>query len=294
MGEILPELTLACTRTEIMTTEGPRGEITQLGCLIARGADAAEFLQGQLSADLVNLESGQLTLAGWHNPQGRIRCLLWAGPLETDWRLVTETSQLDALATGLSRYVLRSEVSFAPDPDAQVVVVGDVSKPKSPQTSQWPLPGNAHQSILVGSQPDAQALEPQAGLAALVAAGVPWLDATLGDVFLGQSLNLDILTGISFTKGCYPGQEVLARLHNFGRVKRRLLRFRFEDSPPAVGASITNREAEPRGQVVCSSSTELLASVELRALSATLFVAGTDTPLTELPLPYGIPELEDA
>jgi folate-binding protein YgfZ len=288
MGEILPELTLACTRTEIMTTEAPRGGITQLGCLIARGADAAEFLQGQLSADLVNLESGQLTLAGWHNPQGRIRCLLWAGPLETNWRLVTETSQLDALATGLSRYVLRSEVSFVPDPDAQVVVVGDVSKPKSPQTSQWPLPGKVSQALIAGPQEDTSG--PQAGLAAMVAAGVPWLEASLTDVFLGQSLNLDILTGISFTKGCYPGQEVLARLNNLGRVKRRLFRFGFEGSEPQPGASITNAEGEPRGQVVCSSGKELLAGVELRGLGNALLIAGTDTPLTALPLPYEIPE----
>jgi folate-binding protein YgfZ len=190
---------------------------------------------------------------------------------------------------------MRSEVSFVPDPDAQVVVVNAVNGTKSPQNSQWPLPGHSAQSILVGPQPDGAALEPQAGLAALVTAGVPWLDAALSDLFLGQSLNLDLLTGISFTKGCYPGQEVLARLHNLGRVKRRLLRFGFEeDSPPEVGARINNDEAQPRGQVVCSSSAELLASVELREVGKALFIAGTNTPLTELPLPYGIPELEDA
>lgn len=278
-----------------MTTEPRPGEIKQLGCLIASGADAAEFLQAQLSADLVSLEAGQLALAGWHNPQGRVRCVLWAGPLESgNWRLVTETNQLDPLATGLSRFILRSKARLAEEPEAGVMVAANHSVPHSPDSSQWALPGDAGQSICVVAPQNADGLDPQAAIAALVAAGVPRLDATLSEQFLGQSLNLDLLTAISFTKGCFPGQEVLARLHNLGRVKRRLLRFTGQGAPPQVGESIINGEGEQRGQVVCCSpQSEFLASVELRGQGQALFLTGSQTPLTELPLPYRVPELDD-
>lgn len=140
----------------------------------------------------------------------------------------------------------------------------------------------------------AGALTPPAAIAALVAAGVPRLDAALSDQFLGQSLNLDILAAISFAKGCFPGQEVLARLHNLGQVKRRLLRFGFEGALPAIGARVVNSSGEHRGQVICCDEAgELLASVELRALPQALLIEGSEAPLSQLPLPYPIPELTD-
>ena len=277
-----------------MTTEPDPGEMTELGCLLASGTDAAEFLQAQLSADLAELHAGQLALAGWHNPQGRLRSLCWAGPLENgNWRLVTDANQLDPLATGLSRYVLRAKVSFSPEPDSSVGIAENDGT-QAANISQWSLPGTDRQSLVAGPVLPAGALAPLAARAALISAGVPRLDATLSDQFLGQSLNLDILAGISFAKGCFPGQEVLARLHNLGQVKRRLLRFGFEGALPAIGARVVNPSGEHRGQVICRSEAgELLASVELRALPQALLIEGSEAPLSQLPLPYPIPELTD-
>ena len=70
--------------------------------------------------------------------------------------------------------------------------------------------------------------------------GVASITASTSDLFTPQNLNLDLISGVSFTKGCYPGQEIVARLRYLGRVKQRLLRGRFQDECEVrVGGSVT-------------------------------------------------------
>jgi folate-binding Fe-S cluster repair protein YgfZ len=103
-------------------------------------------------------------------------------------------------------------------------------------------------------------------------------------------LNLDELAAVSFDKGCYPGQEIIARVHNLGGVKRRARRYAAPAAPPAIGTPVLAAGAQV-GEVVRSaaapSGCELLAVVEHAAAGSPLTCA--DAPLDELPLPFEVP-----
>jgi hypothetical protein len=122
--------------------------------------------------------------------------------------------------------------------------------------------------------------------------GIPAISGALADRFVPQMLNLDLLDGISFDKGCYPGQEVIARVHHRGSVKRRMRRYASASAaPPAPASEVATADGAPVGEVVRAahgeSGVELLAVVDHAAAAAALRVAGA--PLRELPLPYAVP-----
>jgi folate-binding protein YgfZ len=154
-----------------------------------RGPDAASFLQGQLSADMLKLAPGACTLAGLHNPQGRVIALLDVSRISPEEFIATLPRELaNAVATRLRKYVLRAKVRVEEPP-------GDQDGASA-----------------------AQVLEQ-------VRAGIPQVHAATSEAFVAQMLNLDLLGAIAFDKGCYTGQEVIARAHYRGRVKRRMQRW---------------------------------------------------------------------
>ncbi len=137
-----------------------------------------------------------------------------------------------------------------------------------------------------------------------IAAGLPWVVAATQDVFIPQTLNLDLINGVSFTKGCYPGQEVVARSHYRGTVKRRMAygiaeinsNFSVESLP---GSDIYNfhNPANPCGRIINAARSEglhVLMEVQLSDLDNAEFrLAQADGPVIHLaPLPYKI-KVED-
>jgi folate-binding protein YgfZ len=120
--------------------------------------------------------------------------------------------------------------------------------------------------------------------------GIPAITSALAERFVAQMLNLDELDAVSFDKGCYPGQEVIARVHNLGGVKRRARRYGSPAAPPTIGAAVLAAGAQV-GEVVRSaparSGCELLAVVEHAAAGSALTCDGA--PLAELPLPFALP-----
>jgi hypothetical protein len=202
--------------------------LTDLGVLCFRGPDAQRFLQGQLSNDLERLTAGALLRAGLHNPQGRTLALLgllaWSAqelgailPLE----LVTEVAAL------LRRYVLRARVAIS-DESAALRVYGlcGLEGAALPAAALRLEPGRAL-CVLPASAPApaGPALAREQWRALDIAAGLPQIYRATAGQFVAQMLNLDCIDAISFSKGCYTGQEVIARAHYRGRVKRRMQRF---------------------------------------------------------------------
>lgn len=131
-----------------------------------------------------------------------------------------------------------------------------------------------------------------------IAAGLPQVYPETHELFVAQMLNLDLLSGISFDKGCYTGQEIIARTHFRGTIKRRMLRFTAACAAPSPGTRVVH-EGEHAGEVVdaCAGSPdtghgcELLAVVSLdRAPSALALDGIADSSLTPLGLPYVIPQ----
>ena len=126
------------------------------------------------------------------------------------------------------------------------------------------------------------------------AAGVPIVTATTQDRFVAQTANWDAIGGLDFHKGCYPGQEIVARTRYLGRVKRRMLRFSAPGKPPPPGSAVHGQRGSI-GQVVSSAvaeaGSEILAVVRLDDMTGPVFAdIERAHPLTPLPLPYHVPE----
>jgi folate-binding protein YgfZ len=172
------------------------------GLLQLRGADCVQFLQGQLSNDIRSLSATAWLLAGLHNPQGRVLALLRLLAPAPDHVVALLPAELaGTIATTLRRYVLRAKVTISADTDTAALAQFAAQSP-------------------VATLPAAAATH-----ALDIAAGTPQVYAATSGVFVSQMLNLDCIGAISFDKGCYTGQEIIARTHYRGRMKRRMQRF---------------------------------------------------------------------
>ena len=251
----------ACGESTVNSMRSDLGTVSldTLGVLRVRGADAVAFLQGQLSNDLERLTADHSLLAGYHNPQGRVIALLRLLQLAPDDLLAVLPQELIAeVVTRLTKFILRAKVRLADDSqhwrvsgllaggaervaaadavaahaDSAVVaslpaaqnaaahVQGAVAVCVAQQPARWLLVAPASQApLLVG------AVARESWQRSAIAAGEPQVYAATSEEFVAQMLNLDALGAIAFDKGCYTGQEVIARAHYRGRVKRRMQRF---------------------------------------------------------------------
>ena len=282
-------------------------------CLEARGADAATFLHAQLSRAVADLDFGLAPLAAWADPRGRVRALLRVLRLPERWLLLTPRDGADELLKRLGMFVLRSKVTLALADDVRVMaLLGDGDEWLA---SRGVRMADAAPNRLVRSGDVAfvrvgpsywQALGEPATLVSLteglggasaaeaslaeIRLGIPAITRALAEHFVAQMLNLDALDAISFDKGCYPGQEIIARVRNLGGVKRRARRYGSPAEPPAVGAALLANGTQV-GEVVRSAparfGSELLAVIEHDAADKPLTCSGA--PLAELDLPFAVP-----
>lgn len=275
----------------------PTTALPDLRLVTVAGPERVRFLQSQLTQDVALAAVGTTCLAGWADPRGR---LLWTGHLGLlpdgagdCFGLFVPAGIAEALVARLRLYVLRAKVTVTLA-DATVAGV-DAGIGAAPGCSDLGLAGDPGRALRVGPPGSA----PAAGDAlawdlADIRAGLPTVEAATSGEFVPQMVNLDLLGGISFTKGCYPGQEIVARTRYLGRVKRRMLRFAVAAPPPAAGASLHGPRG-PAGQVVRAApvpgGAELLAVVVLDDLAGPLCLdAEGQQPVQRLPLPYAIPE----
>jgi tRNA-modifying protein YgfZ len=271
----------------------------RLTVLAFRGPDAARFLQGQLSADIEKLDPGGATLAGLHNPQGRVIAVLGIARTAADELFAVLPAGLaSAVAQRLRKYVLRSKLEIAEIGDSLSVVGATTLSPGFPAI-RW---GTRH--LLLVPQPEAAlALNDEVALAqwlrADITEGLPQIYAATSESFVAQMLNLDLLGAISFEKGCYTGQEVVARAHYRGRVKRRLQRWhnasgtqlepgdaaRAPDGRPLTVISVAPGANEGQELLAVGPFATGIgeAAQEVPADSAGVLVSGP------LPLPYSLP-----
>ena len=305
--------------------EGVRSfELADLGAVRVHGADAVRFLQGQLSSDVQHLTAERSQLAGVHNPQGRTVALLRLVRLGQDDILAVLPRELaTTVAARLGRYVLRSKVKLAdesagwsirgllaPNPEAGSSVAG------------FALPAELHGQTQAGDltilcvgrspprwmilspadrappQPDCAAGDREEWRRFDVAEGWPQVYPATSEAFVAQMLNLDVIGAIAFDKGCYTGQEVIARAHYRGRVKRRMQRFRTRDAcrlqPGDSGVLGDGRSFKVVEAVALSDGRcEFLAVAPLGAAEREPEAPGTDSGTTvidaeTLDLPYSL------
>ena len=293
--------------TQLRTQLSTQLRLSDWGVIRAQGADAASFLHSQLTQDFALLDREHARLAGFCTAKGRLLATMvgWRhGEDEILMALPLET--LAATLKRLSMFVMRAKCKLS-DASAEFVVHGLLGMPAA---EAWTLVrlGDAVTIALPGAgraltvQP-ADAAPPAGGAAtpddwawAEAGAGMAWVRGATVEAFVPQMINFEVLGGVSFKKGCYPGQEIVARSHYRGTLKRRLQVFEV-DAPAVVGQEIFHSadSAQPAGVVAgCGTrngQTLVAAEIKLAALEGgSLHLGSTGGPsLQPRALPYEIP-----
>ncbi len=272
------------------------------------GDDRLTFLQGQLTQDLTALTAAGSLPGAWCNPKGRVLATLRLIDAGDCVHLVAPATSEAELQRRLAMYRLRADVSldtnpalaalafsaetFAERAAALLPPAGESCRNADGVCVVRPLPTAAY--VEVYGHADALRaldLDTTAALsvpdwhAARIGAGLVEIGAEVAEQFTPHMLNLDRTGYLSFEKGCYTGQEVVARTEHLGRVKRRINRYRLDGATAAPGDRLTADGAD-LGTVVNACEHEVLAIVPVDRHRDTLTIgAGTATPL---PLAYPI------
>jgi folate-binding protein YgfZ len=293
------------------------GLLPHLGLLRFSGPDAASFLQGQISNDTRRLETGSL-VAAYPSPQGRVLALLRLLPHSSGVMAILPREIVIPTLERLRKFVLRAKVriedvsdqfsvagqhgaaalgrwGFAPGAAPNLYVEHDgVGVTAAAGDRFWVVGANLAAQGLAGEPADAAGVEADWRLAD-IRTGSPQIYAATREMFVAQMLNLDLIDGISFTKGCYTGQEIIARTQHLGRIKRRLFRLRLPAGTWAIGQSVQlsdGRGGRLTEVAVTGDAVEALAVLPIdggagdAGLGADPGAPATAVQATELPLPY--------
>jgi len=259
------------------------------------GADARGFLQGQLTNDVAGLDGGGWQLSGLCNPKGRLLSSFVLGRVgEGDYVALMAHDLVEGFCLHLKKYVLRAKVRIAPQPCAlgwspssPGVAGGSLRVGDGARSAVFEGVGGADLTaeLAPGSAADAGGREGAAAwMAVQIECGMPWVCARTREEFVAQSVDFDLIGGVSFTKGCFVGQEVIARLHYRGKPKQRLFRAAGEGAAPEEGAALycAKYGEQAAGHVVNSAAVGdafvALACARLDAAEEEFRIGGADAP----------------
>lgn len=300
-------------------------DLSQFGVLEFTGVDATEFLQNQLSCDLKSL-SGKCTYGSYCTPKGRMLASFLVWQDGEAWHMVLRRDILPAVLKRLRMFVLRSKVSVG-DASERVALLGAAGPqagqvlkdafgalPASPQgvTSTaaagalLSLPGERLLAVLPADAAAAAWPALATSLRPVGASAWDWTDIRNGIAFIGvstqeqfipQMANLELIGGVSFKKGCYPGQEIVARTQHLGKVKRRMYLANVQaDAAPGEELFGEDVEGQSNGMVAGAArsplgGTDVLAVVQRASAEASrVHLRSLDGPLLVFrPLPYSFP-----
>ena len=299
---------------------------TRLAVLSFTGADAAAFLHGQLSSDVRRLLPGAGQWTSYNSPKGRMLATLFLYRPPTGasdrFEALVAADLASALRQRLAMFVLRSNLAVA-DESATLACLG-VGGPAAARAlaTLGPPPGpgavTAADELRLVGLPDGRfvVVAPAAVAPGVVArltavatpasydawswlgicAGVPMVTAATQDLFVAQAANWDALGGVDFLKGCYPGQEIVARTQYLGRLKERLYLLAADVPVPAPGSRLYSPAFGDQacGTVVNSAprptgGSALLAVLQIDAATAVRLGSPEGPALAVQPLPYALP-----
>jgi len=211
------------------------------------GSDAEIFLQGQLSNDINKLDVLSVQLNAYCQHQGKILALFWVTRNDDSFFLSFPSDLLETIKPRLQMFIIMSDVIIE-DITKEYIQVGSIG-----ETHKNARIINDKLSLIIANKQDINKydMEPiQYWNKACIDSFLPEIFTVTSEKLVPQMLNLDINEfGVNFSKGCYPGQEVVARLHYLGSAKRRLFAFEL-DADANVGDSLycaTSRSAVARG-----------------------------------------------
>jgi folate-binding protein YgfZ len=284
------------------------GRLPHLGVLRFTGPDSSSFLQGQVSNDTRRLAQNRSLLAAYSSPQGRVLALMHLLPHSSGVIAVLPRELVMPTLEGLRRFVLRAKVkiedageflSVAGLHDARRLQsagytekdgIGVAAVNRDP-SRYWVIgaAGKLAEHGLDGDTSQAEQIEHDWRLAD-IRAGLPQIYQSTREAFVAQMLNLDLLDGISFDKGCYTGQEIIARTQHLGRIKRRLYRLQLPLGEWRIGQPLRLKDGRAGRLIEVIRSGDGFEALAVLNVDAMDGESAVDAPIAaaQLPLPYEI------
>jgi len=249
--------------------------LAQLSIIEIAGEEADSFLQNLLTNDVNQLGNNQGQLTGFCNPKGRLFALFWLIKHKDRFLALLPDDNADALLKRLQMFKLRSKVTIT-DISEQLAAfgvafsndnTGETIQLSSPLTAGFILTEMNATTTLLDSKIEQnwQLCKPEFWDELTIEAGIPSVFAATKEQFTPQQINLDLINGVSFSKGCYPGQEVVARLHYLGKPSRRLFLTVYTGEAPTPNQAVTDSAGNTVGHIVSvSQPTNPLTLISLK------------------------------
>lgn len=303
-------------------TDGAVMPLLQHGVIRVTGADAAAFLHAQLTQAIDDLDDVTWRTAGYCNPKGRLHALITVLLCDEGYLLLTHRGLVEPLLRRLRLFVLRSKVTLEDVTDEHAVMgvvgraaldgldglVGSVPEGggrvhRAGDLITLALGGDPDRLLVLASGGDVpgvwetlsrevNVVDPSMWTLLDIRAGLPQIHPETTEAFVPQQVNLELVEGVNFRKGCYPGQEVVARMHYRGTPSRRMHRMAGPEGPvPAPGSKLETGDGGQAGDVVCAANgpegLELLAVVR-EAFRDRQDLRVGEVKLAFAPLPYAV------
>ena len=307
-------------------------DASELGLVLVTGDDAESFLQNQLSNDISHLDETRLQLSAYSTAKGRMLAIFQVIRISNGYILITPLSMVESLMQRLQMFVIQAKVTLA---DAsghffrfalQTDIDEIVNHALLPQQVSGVLQNDSLISLQIGSLDGqnrylvlclsldeakslwhdfAQQLQVthfEAWRLSQIKSGIPTIYPQTSEDFVLQMANLDLLDGVSFQKGCYPGQEIIARMHYLGKLKRRLFLSRFQaDKCPIAGDELSvcgAQNPDGSGKVVDAVIDDeglchclYIAQIKRATNNELCLFEQSMIPIKSIGLPYSVPEI---
>ncbi len=281
-------------------------DLSHLHFMSARGPDAVNFLHGQLTNDLHKLSDSESQISGYCTAKGRLLCVFRLYRNNEQVVLQTNKGVLHNVAERLRRFILRAKVELNVEKDIRSFGVAGQKSSKSLAALLGDLPQGTNDcrtvskvSVICHSPPDSPRYQVVAAPPVLadlwqqlsrttartgswawasldIAQGRPSIFTETSEQFVPQNVNMDLIGAVNFNKGCYPGQEIVARMHYLGKLKTRMIRagVHSPDRAPLPGDKLyTSAKEQSIGMLVDATPAEcgyydILTTVRLENLGA--------------------------
>ncbi len=236
--------------------------VSQYRVITVAGADAQSFLQAQLTCDLNALPADTGCTGGLLNPKGKVLAFGYLLPQPGHWLMLIHPEVAEQTMTHLSRYIIRAKVELGASALMAVGLHGQASSSTEENGGGFGQLSGSSQNLF--RLPDGR----QIGVSSTTAenadialwrqldlrAGLVTVDQRVHDRFIPQMLGLDVVGAVSFSKGCYPGQEIVARARHLGKVKRGLALVE-SASALQVGQELSDPDGKKAGEIIDALAT---------------------------------------
>lgn len=301
-------------------TTGAATPLLDQGLLAVDGPDSATFLHNQLTNDIEHLGDAEARWYGYCSPKGRLLSTFLGWRSAEGFRLTVSRGLTEPVRKRLSMYVLRAKAKVR-DASAETLLIGligdrardalarlglatptamavsrhdgltavgltavSLAGDAAPASDRWILevPADRVDEVWAVLRATLTPVSTSVWRRTEVLSGIPRILPGTSEHFVPQMVNFELVGGVNFKKGCYPGQEVVARSQYLGKLKRRTFVAHLDGTPPAAGADVTlPGQSEPVGEVV-------LAAPDARGGTDLLFEARTDALAGSTPMVGGI------